>query len=454
MNKSTNITDFTKGNISKQLTVFALPLFLSNLLQVVYNMVDMAVVGHVIGDVGLSAVSVGGDISALMTFISMGFSNAGQIIISRYIGLGKRDKIGKFVSTMFSFLMSIAVVISIACVFLRETLLHLMNAPEKAFAEALAYSTVCVAGLIFIYGYNIVSAVMRGMGDSKHPFIFIGIAAILNVILDLLFVVVFRMGAAGAALATVISQGVSFISCSVFLLKNKEKFELNVKISDFFHIDKDMLSDLIGLGTPMAIKFASVQFSKLFVNSWVNSYGVEVSGFAGIANKIGSISNLISNALNSAGSSMVGQNLAAREFGRVKQIIRKLFSITLTVAVLLSVIIILFPMQVYGIFADDMSVLEIGYKYIPVAVLIFFGSACRAGMNALINGSGNLKVNFATAILDGIVLRIGLSLLFGIALGMGYVGFWFGDALAGFTPFVIGIFFYFSGSWKKAAKSQ
>jgi Na+-driven multidrug efflux pump len=266
--------------------------------------------------------------------------------------------------------------------------------------------------------------------------------------------VILKKGAAGAALATVISQGVSFISCSVFLLKNKEKFELNVKLSDFFHMEKDMLSDLIGLGTPMAIKFASVQFSKLFVNSWVNSYGVEVSGFAGIANKIGSISNLISNALNSAGSSMVGQNLAAGEFGRVKKIIRKLFSITLTVAVLLSVIIILFPMQVYGIFAEDMSVLEIGYKYIPVAVLIFFGSACRAGMNALINGSGNLKVNFATAILDGIVLRIGLSLLFGIAFNMGYVGFWLGDALAGFTPFVIGIFFYFSGSWKKIAKSQ
>ncbi len=447
----TQIKDFTKGNISKQLAVFALPLFLSNLLQVVYNMVDMVVVGKVMGQTGLSAVSVGGDITAFMTFIAIGFSNAGQVIISRYIGSGRRDKIGKFVSTMMSFLLGCSVVISVFCIFFRRELLHLMNAPEEAFLEALNYSTVCMAGLIFIYGYNILSAVLRGMGDSKHPFIFIGIAAAINVVLDVVFVAILKMGAGGAALATVVSQAVSFLCCTVFLIKHSKEYELNVKPLDFIKPDIKMLGELLGLGTPIAIKLASVQFSKLFVNAYINGYGVEVSAFAGIANKISSISNLISSSLNTAGSSMVGQNLAAREYKRVKLIIRDLFAITLTIATIMTVAMWMFPEEIFSLFTDDNSraVLAIAPSYVPVAAILFYASACRAGMNALINGSGNVKVNFTTAIMDGIVLRIGLSLLFGIVLKMGYMGFFLGDALAGFTPFVVGCVFYASGRWKK-----
>ena len=400
----TKIKDFTKGNITKQLAVFALPLFLSNLLQVVYNMVDMIVVGKVMGQNGLSAVAVGGDITAFMTFIAIGFSNAGQVIISRYIGAGRRDKIGKFVSTMFSFLMSCAVVISLFCIFFRRTLLELMNAPEEAFSEALNYSTVCIAGLVFIYGYNIVSAILRGMGDSKHPLVFVGIAAVVNVILDIIFVAYMNMGAGGAALATVISQAVSFICCTVFLVKHKSEYELNVKALDFIKPDFAMLKELLGLGIPIAIKLASVQFSKLFVNSYINGYGVEVSAFAGIANKISSISNLISSSLNTAGSSMAGQNIAAGKFDRVKLIIRDLFIITLTIATIMSVVMYFFPEEIFNFFTDDNSeaVLAIAPRYVPIAAILFYASACRAGMNALINGSGNVKVNFATAIMDGI----------------------------------------------------
>lgn len=449
-NSKTKITDFTKGNITKQLAVFAFPLFLSNLLQVVYNMVDMIVVGKVLGQNGLSAVAVGGDITAFMTFIAIGFSNAGQVIISRYIGAGRRDKIGKFVSTMFSFLMSCAVVISIFCIFFRSELLKLMNAPEEAFSEALNYSTVCIIGLVFIYGYNIVSAILRGMGDSKRPLVFVGVAAVINVVLDIVFVAFLRMGAGGAALATVISQAVSFICCTLFLVKHKAEYELNVKVTDFIKPDFAMLKELLGLGIPIAIKLASVQFSKLFVNSYINGYGVAVSAFAGIANKISSISNLISSSLNTAGSSMAGQNIAAGKFDRVKLIIRDLFIITLTIATIMTAAMCFFPEEIFSFFTDDNSdaVLAIAPAYVPIAAILFYASACRAGMNALINGSGNVKVNFATAIMDGIVLRIGLSLLFGIALNMGYMGFFLGDALAGFTPFVIGCIFYISGRWK------
>lgn len=453
MNRS-QIKDFTQGNVTKQLIVFAWPLFLSNLLQVVYNMVDMMVVGNVLGKAGISAVSVGGDVSHLLTFVAMGFSNAGQVLIARYIGAKERHKIGKFVGTMSGFLTVCAIVLSIIGLVFQNELLTLMNTPAEAYEGAVSYSTICMAGLVFIYGYNIVSAILRGMGDSKHPFIFISIAAVLNLILDIIFVVGFGMGAGGAALATVISQAVSFISCVVFLARNAKQFELNMNIKNFIFWDKEMLVSLLKLGAPMAIKTASIQVSKLFVNSWINSYGVAVSAFAGIANKVSSIANLISTAMNTAGSTMVGQNIAAGEFDRVKKILKQLAVITLTVAAVLSVVICLFPEAIFSIFTDDgdADVLAIADGYVPIAVLLFFGAAMRAIMNALINGSGNYRINFATAILDGIVMRIGLALLFGLALGMKHYGFWLGDALAGFTPFFIGLVFYFTGLWKNGKK--
>jgi len=454
MNKS-HIKDFTEGNISKQLIVFAWPLFLSNLLQVVYNMVDMMVVGNVLGKSGISAVSVGGDITNLLTFIAMGFSSAGQVIIAKYIGAKERDKIGRFVGTMSGFLLVCSIILGASGLLLQDTMLKLMNTPSEAHSGALAYSSISMSGLVFIYGYNATSAILRGMGDSKHPFIFISIAAIMNLILDIIFVAYLDMGAGGAALATVISQAVSFISCVVFLIKNKSSFELDISTSAFFRWNKKMLLDLIKLGTPMAIKNASIQISKLFVNSWINSYGVAVSAFAGIANKIASVTNLISMAMNNAGSTMVGQNIAAKKFDRVIKIMLSIGAITFTVSVIFSVLMFFFPEEIFALFTEkgDTDVLAIAKDYVPIAILLFFGSAMRSIMNALINGSGNYKVNFATAILDGIVLRIGLAVLFGIVLDMKHFGFWLGDALAGFTPFWIGLVFYLSGHWKKSAEN-
>lgn len=449
MAKDSLINDFTEGKVFGKLVRFATPLFLSNLLQVVYNMMDMIIVGHKLGKPGLSAVSVGGDVSGFLTFLAMGFSNAGQVIISQYIGAKQRDKIARFVGTMFTFLMSAAVVISVVCLFLREPILKAMRTPDEAFAEALNYSSVCMIGMVFIYGYNIVSAVLRGMGDSARPFVFISIAAVMNVLLDLLFVMVLDLGSGGAALATVISQGLSFVLCAAFIIRNRARYELEISLRGFFKIDGGMLLRLVKLGFPMAIKNASIQFSKLFVNSFVNSFGLGVSAFAGVANKINSTSNLVSNAFNTAGSSMVGQNIAAGRNDRVKRVMLSIFSITLCTATVFTLAFMFFAEQIYGIFTDDAEVVRIGITYLPIAVLIFYGSAARSGMNALINGSGNTIVNFATAIFDGIILRIGLAALFGLALNMGAMGFWLGDALAGFTPLVIGIVFYFSGKWKK-----
>lgn len=449
MNSKTNIRDFTKGKVAPQLLSFAAPLFLSNLLQIVYNMVDMIIVGQKLGKVGLSAVSVGGDVSHFLTFIAMGFSGAGQVIISQYLGAGQRRKISRFIGTMFTFLMMVALCVSAVCTAFRVPILRVMNTPEESFSEALAYATVCTVGLAFIYGYNIVSAVLRGMGDSIRPFIFISIAAVTNIVLDILLVLGMNMGSAGAAVATVFSQALSFVLGSIYILRNREKYGIEIRGREFFSIDRSLLSRLVQLGIPMAIKSAAVQMSKLFVNSWINSYGVAVSAFSGVANKIGSVTNLFSNAFNTAGSSMVGQNIGAGKYERVKHVMLTIFAITTAIATVMTVLIILIPEKIYGCFTSDAEVIEVGMKYVPIAVLLFYGSAARSGMNAFINGSGNTKANFATAILDGIVLRIGLSVLFGLVLGMKHYGFWLGDALAGFTPLWLGLIFYFHGSWRK-----
>ncbi len=446
--QATQIKDFTKGNITRQLLIFSLPLFLSNMLQVVYSMVDMIIVGNHLGKTALSAVAVGGDVSNLLTFIAIGFSNAGQVIIARLIGAKRQEKIGPFVGTMSGFLLVCAMAVSVLGLVFRQPLLSLMNTPAEAYDGALSYSSICMSGMVFIYGYNVVSAILRGMGDSKHPFVFISIAAVLNLLLDVLLVIVLDMGPAGAAIATVASQGVSFLSCALFLIKKRDQFQLAVSPSVFVRWERPLLSDLVKLGIPMAIKTASIQVSKLFVNAWINSYGLAVSAFAGVANKIANVSYLISNALNTAGSTMVGQNIAAGVFDRVKKIMLEIAKIMLAIAAVLSLAVCLYPKQVFGLFTSDADVLNLAPAYVPIAVLVFLGSAARTIMNALMNGSGNHKVNFATAILDGIILRIGLSLLFGLVLDMKHYGFWLGDALSGFTPFWIGLVFYFSGSWK------
>ena len=188
---SSMIRDLTEGPVAAQLMRFALPLFLSNALQAVYNLVDMIVVGNYIGKAGLSAVSIGGDILHLLTFVAMGFSSAGQVIIARAVGAKRYDEVKKTIGTMFTFLLSISLVIAGTCYCLRFSVLRWLNTPSASEQYTMDYMVTCVCGLVFIYGYNIVSAILRGMGDSKRPFVFIAIAAVLNTALDIIFVKLF-----------------------------------------------------------------------------------------------------------------------------------------------------------------------------------------------------------------------------------------------------------------------
>lgn len=439
--------DFTEGSVPKQMIIFAVPLFFSNMLQAVYNMVDMVVVGQVIGRNGISAVSIGGDILSFLTFLAMGFSNAGQVIIAQHIGAGKKERIGPIIGNLFSFLLMSAAAMTVICFLFRKQMLLAMNTPAEAWDYALSYVTTCIVGLIFIYGYNAISAILRGLGDSRHPFIFVAVAAVINLVLDILFIAVFHMAAFGAALATVIGQGVSFVWGLIFIIVRRR--ELGISIDrGCFRFDDSIIKTLVGLGMPMAIKSGAVIFSKLFVDAWINSYGVVASSASGIESKLNIISNLFTNAINMGASSMIGQNIGAEKYDRVPKIMKTAFGINMCIGLLLSALLAVFPLQVFGIFTADADVIKACMLMIPLMALIFIGGALRSPNNGLIDGSGNYYLNFVVALLDGIVNRIGFALLFGVAMGMGWLGFLYGDAVAGFTPFLVGGIYFISGKWR------
>lgn len=441
------IHDLTEGSVTRLLLIFSFPLLCSNLLQTVYNMVDMVVIGQFVGSVGLSAVSIGGDVLNFLTFLVMGFSNAGQVLLSQYIGAGNRERIKGTIGTMFTLILASAVVLSIICGLCLDLLLTAMNTPEECLEYARQYSLTCIMGLVFIYGYNLVSAILRGMGDSKHPFMFIAVATVVNIVLDLLFVAGFHMGPFGAALATVIGQGVSFIWAIIYLYRHREAFGFDFKLQSF-QPDREVLPKLIKLGLPMCLQSAAIHISMLFVNSSINSYGVVASAVTGIGNKLGSITSVVTNALSTAGSSMVGQTIGAEKYHRIPKIIGVSMLIDLTFAAVLSFVTICFPKAIFGLFNSDPEVLELAMSYIPVAVLLYIGFALRSPFFALINGSGNAKLNLIVGLLDGVICRVGLAMLMGFVFGMGIMGFWLGNAFAGYVPFIIGGIYFLTGAWK------
>lgn len=445
--KKTLVKDLTSGGVARQLVVFALPLFLSNALQAVYNMVDMIIVGQFIGGAGMSAVSIGGDVLHLLTFVAMGFSSAGQVLIARSVGAGRMDKVKDIIGNLFTLLTAASILISVVCFGLRRPILDLLNTPEQSYKFAMDYMVTCVVGLVFIYGYNVVSAILRGMGDSKRPFIFVGIAAVLNLVLDYIFVVIFRMQVFGAALATVIGQAVSFIGSVVYLFVRRDVFGFDFRLRSFAP-KIDVLRPIVTLGVPMAIQSAAVNFSKVLLTAWINLEGVVFSALAGVYNKINTMAAVLSQSFTTAGATMVGQNLGAGKNARVPRVLATIALIMLSFFTLLSLLLLIFPSQVYAMFTSDLAVLSLSHILTLPMILNFYGAGTRSIAFALINGSGNTKLNLAVALIDGIFMRIGLAAFLCFALGLGSYGCWLGDAIAGFAPLLIGCAFFLSGKWK------
>ena len=440
--------DFTQGNIPKQLLWFTLPFMASNALQVLYSTIDMIIVGHYVGTPGLSAVSQSSQILNFATMVCLGFSNGGQVLVSQALGAGKRKEINNIIGTLFSLITVLGIILSAVVLIARTQILDVMNIPDESYDMSMDYLVICGAGLIFTAGYNMVSAVLRGMGDSKRPFLFIGIASAVNLVLDILFTGFLGWGVAGAAWATIIGQAVSFIFSLYFLYKNKKSFGFDFKISSF-KIDKKYFKMIFELGLPMAIQSGCINISMLFVNSLINDVGVVASATFGSGIRIDDIINKISQGIQYAAMPMISQNIAANKPDRAKKVVYYAWVYSLILTVISIIAYILFGKQLFMIFSDDPLVHEMSGTFISAIIWMFPALAIMRGTGAFIQGIGNVKFSMILALLDGVVLRIGLSWLFGIVFNWGFFGFVLGYGLAAYGNAIPGFIYFIFGFWEK-----
>ena len=447
MSKGRLSKDFTSGSIAKMLVLFALPFMASNALQVLYSTIDMVIVGAFVGTAGLAAVSQSSQIVNFAAMVCLGFSNAGQVLLGQALGAGKHREANNVIGTLFTFISAIAIVLTAVIVIIQRPVLDVLKVPEESYDMAREYLVICAAGFIFTAGYNMVSAVLRGMGDAKRPFLFIGIASAVNLVLDILFTGLLGWGVAGAAWATVIGQAVSFIFSIFYLYKRRDAFGFDFKPESFIPRGR-YLGMIASLGAPMAIQSGFINVSMLMVNAMINDIGVVASATFGVGVRIDDIVNKICMGIQYAAAPMISQNIGAGKNDRAKSVVRYawIYSIALTAVFMLLYVIL--GKQLFMLFSDDPLVHEMSGDFIRAILWMFPAFALMRGSGAFVQGIGNAKLSMVLSVLDGVLLRIGLSWLFGVQLGMGFYGFVLGYGLAPYGYAVPSTIYFLAGGWE------
>jgi putative MATE family efflux protein len=441
------IQDLTQGSVWKKLIRFALPFMLANLLQTIYTMVDAVIVGRYVGAVALAAVTNCGTLNDFYMLLGMGFASAGQVLIAQLAGKRDYKAISQTIGTLFTSLFALGVVMTVVCISLLDAQLSWLNIPQESLADARIYTLTCISGLVFIYGYNVVSSILRGMGDSKRPLVFVAIASGMNLVLDLVFVVGCNMGAFGAALATVMGQAFSFVVSIIYLYRHRVAFGFDFRPQSFVPSWNSMKL-LLRLGAPMALQFSAITVSMMYVNSLINVYGVAAAAVTGVGSKLDSILRVVANSMGTAGSAMVAQSMGAGKKERVSKVVNCILIVCQSYALVCCLIVFFFPKVVFGLFNTDPEVLALAPLYRGVAVVTYASFGLRAAYNSVVNGIGFASLGLVSGLMDGVVARIGLALLFGTVLGYGILGFWYGSAAAGFVSAAIVGIYYYSGKWK------
>ncbi len=440
------INNLTEGPLTRQLILFSVPLVLGNLLHTLYNLVDMAIVGQFVGSAGLSAVATSGQITTLLYALGIGLGSGGQILIAQQVGAGDKQGVRHTFGTSFTFTIILALIVTALGIIFNQPLLRLMNTPAEAWTDAVEYMFWCCLGIPFTYLNGGLSALLRGMGDSKHPTWFVAAAAASNVVLDLLLVAVFDMRAAGAAIATSVSQAIGAVCCIAYIYRHREAIGFDFKPASF-RMDNQTLKTIIKLSAPLALQVMAINVSMLFINAWINAYGVIASAVNGVGSKLYSLVTIITSAMQTAVATFVGQNLAAGKRPRARRCIG-ISQLTCLVFWALMVLVCLFlPRVLFGLFTTEEDVLALAPEYMRIQIVMYLSFALMSTPLGFINGLGHVNLNLAIALVDGVVARIGLSVLLAIPLGLH--GYWWGSALAGFVSVIWGWLYYLSGRWEK-----
>ena len=440
--------DLTQGPVLRELLIFVGPVIIANLIQQLYSLVDLVVIGAYMGSTGTVGVSTGGEMADMLMPVAQALGAAGQIYIAQLLGAREHKKLKETIGTMISFMILTSLVFFIIIIVFRIQILNLLNCPAEAFSQADQYVIWTAIGYPFIFGYNAVAGILQGMGESKRPLLFIVIAATVNIFLDILLVGPFHMESAGAAIATTASQAASFIASLVYMYQHREHFEFELKPA-YFRIRWSALKVILSLGIPQACRSLLVRFSMLYVNASVNAYGLVESATNSVGNKLQKFLEIYTSSFSQAGSAMVAQNLGAKKPERAKKTVLYSFYSCLILAAVTSAIIVIWPKPVFGIFTHDANVLSLGVIYLQILVVHIFLSAMTSSFQTMVIGSGNAKLNFLIGVLDGVICKIGLSLIFVYLFDMGVYGFFCGTALSRLLPGLMNVWYFCSGRWNR-----
>lgn len=440
-------TDLTQGAILKTLLIFAIPMVLTNLIQQLYSMVDLIIIGQFVGPTGTVGVSTGGELSDIMTPMAGGFATAGQIYIAQLVGAKERQRIRETVGTLITMMMVLSLVFMIGSIVFCNQILGLLNCPEEALPQARAYMIIVSIGMPFIFGYNAVCGILRGMGESRRPMYFIMVAAVINIVLDVILVAIFKLEAAGTAIATVLSQFGSFAASFLYMYSRREQFDFELKLS-YFKPEKTSLLIILKLGIPQLVRVCFVRFSMLWVNSNINAYGLTVSATNSVGNKINKFQEVFLQGVDGAAGAMIGQNLGAKRTDRAKKIVWITLGCTLSIAAVCISGVLLLPKPLFRIFTTDAEVIDFGVTYLRILAVGIFVSALITPFNAMVTGCGFVSLGFAIGILDGVICRVGLSLFFSKVLQLGEVSYFWGTSCCRILPCILCFCYFMSGKWK------
>lgn len=405
--------DLTQGGIFPLIAKFALPLLLGQLFQNLYNSVDSIVVGQFVGTTALAAVTSCGDISMLLVGFFNGLSVGAGVLFSRYFGAKDGEQLSKSIHTAVAFCLLLGLAMTAAGIALTPALLKLVDCPSDVYAQACSYLRIYFIGVLFTSLYNVGSGVLRAVGDSRSPFIYLVTSSVINILLDLLFVAVLRMDVEGVAYATIISQLCSVTLVYRRLMGAQDVYRLEVKK---LRMDKRLLGEVIHLGLPSALQSAVISSSNLFVQRYVNAFGSSAMAGIGAGKKIDRFLLMICQSLGWTATTFVSQNLGARKRERVFASIRMCLLIGIVALLLMGVPVYAFAPQVVRLFSKDASAISFGVDMIKVMTPFYVASLFYNVFSGAVRGFGKSVMVSIFSILGIVVVRqIFLAITMGIS---------------------------------------
>lgn len=392
-----------EGSIGKQLINFAFPLLLGNLFQQLYNTVDSIIVGRFIGDEALAAINSSAPIINLLVSFLMGISVGASVVISQYYGAKNKEKLQYAVHTTLAFAFISGIILTFVGIALSPLILKLMGTPQNVMVQSTVYLKIYFGGIIGIIIYNMASGILRAVGDSKRPLYFLIVSSIINIILDLLFVAVFKIGVIGAAIATAAAQFISAFLTLIVLVRTKENYAVKIKDIKF---NKIQLYKIIKLGLPSGIQNAIVSFSNVIVQTNINSFGDIAMAGCGSYSKIDGFAVLPVMSFSMALTTFVGQNLGAKKYNRVKKGSR--VGICLSLATIICIIFLLniFTPYILKFFSTNEEVISYGILMMRVLSPGYIFLSLSHAFSGILRGAGLTKIPMIVMISCWCIFRI------------------------------------------------